>query len=70
MQHNILDKKNISYQPAGQFEETRFEKIHNVIFDDSDEASINIAQEIAQLIKEKELKKERCIRVSYRIFTY
>lgn len=61
MQHNILDKKNISYQPAGQFEETRFEKIHNVIFDDSNQASINIAQEIAQLIKEKELKKERCV---------
>ena len=61
MQHQNLDKKNISYQPAGQFEETRFEKIHNVIFDDSNEASINVAQEIAQLIKEKQGKKEKCV---------
>jgi len=34
MQDYILDKKNIKYQPAGQFEETRFEKIHNVIFNE------------------------------------
>jgi glucosamine-6-phosphate deaminase len=61
MQHNILDKKNISYQPAGQFEETRFEKIHNAIFDDSNEASVNVAQEIATLIKEKHFKKETCV---------
>ncbi len=61
MQQQILDKKNINYQPAGQFEETRFEKIHNVIFDDSNAASINVAQEIAQLIKEKNLKKEKCV---------
>ncbi len=61
MQDYILDKKNINYQPAGQFEETRFEKIHNVIFDDSNEASITVAQEIAQLIIEKQLKKETCV---------
>ncbi len=61
MQDYILDTKNISYQPAGQFEETRFEKIHNVIFDDSNTASITVAQEIAQLIIAKQLKKETCV---------
>ncbi len=60
-ERQILDKKNINYQPAGQFEETRFEKIHNVIFDDSNEASIRVAEEIAQLIKEKQQKKEKCV---------
>ena len=37
----------LSYKPAGQFELTRFEKIHNVIFEFSHIASIVVAQEIA-----------------------
>ena len=61
IQHNALDKNNISYNPAGQFEETRFEKIHNVIFNDSNEASIIVAQEIATLIGSKQRKKEACV---------
>ncbi|EAR01052.1 glucosamine-6-phosphate deaminase [Maribacter sp. HTCC2170] len=54
-------KMNIGYKPAGQFEETRFEKIHNVIFKDSNEGSIRVAQEIAELIKEKQAKNETCV---------
>ncbi|MDT0553196.1 glucosamine-6-phosphate deaminase [Urechidicola vernalis] len=52
---------NINYKPAGQFEDTRFEKIHNVIFSSSDEASICVAHEIADLIKSKQAKNEVCV---------
>jgi len=53
--------KNITYSPAGKFEETRFEKIHNVIFDNSNDASIAVANEIADLIREKALVNENCV---------
>ena len=56
-----LINKDITYSPAGKFEETRFEKIHNVIFNDSNLASILVAQEIAALIKQRELEKKPCI---------
>lgn len=52
---------DISYMPAGQFEDTRFEKIHNVIFNDSNEGSLSVAQEIAELIKEKQAKGKTCV---------
>ncbi len=53
--------KNIKHQPAGQFEETRFEKIHNVVFDNSEDGSIKVAQEIADLIRSKETKGQACV---------
>ena len=31
IQSNVSDAKSLVHSPAGQFEETRFEKIHNVI---------------------------------------
>ena len=49
------------FQPAGQFEDTRFEKIHNVIFNSSLEGSVLVAHEIAELIREKQLKGENCV---------
>ncbi|WP_074408450.1 glucosamine-6-phosphate deaminase [Aquimarina megaterium] len=52
---------DINYKPAGQFEETRFEKIHNVIFKNSNKASLVVAKEIANLIKEKSQKNEPCV---------
>jgi len=58
MNHKI---KNITYSPAGKFEETRFEKIHNVIFDNSNNASIVVANEIAQLIREKKRENKNCV---------
>jgi glucosamine-6-phosphate deaminase len=61
MKLNELINKEISYSPAGKFEETRFEKIHNVIFDYSDLASILVAQEIATLIKQKQLENKPCV---------
>ena len=54
-------KKTIQYQKAGKFEETRYEKIHNVIVDSAQEGSILVAQEIAKLIKDKKEKGENCI---------
>jgi glucosamine-6-phosphate deaminase len=51
----------LSYKPAGQFEETRFEKIHNVIFEFSHIASIVVAQEIADLIREKSKQNTHCV---------
>ena len=53
--------KDISYKPIGKFEETRYEKIHNVIFSNSNEASIQVAQEIATLIKKKKAKNKSCV---------
>ena len=54
-------KNNIAYSPAGKFEETRFEKIHNVIFEDSKQASIEVANEIASLIKIKASENKPCV---------
>ena len=53
--------KKIKHNPAGRFEDTRFEKIHNVIFDNSTTASIAVAKEIATLIQEKAVKKATCV---------
>ncbi len=52
---------NIKYKPAGKFEDTRFEKIHNVVFSNSEEGSICVAQEIAELIKDKQKQNQPCI---------
>ncbi|MFB3387619.1 glucosamine-6-phosphate deaminase [Flavobacterium sp. LAR06] len=54
-------KESINFKEAGKFEETRFEKIHNVIFDSSQEASILVAQEIANIIQRKEELNEPCV---------
>lgn len=53
--------KSLLFKPAGQFEETRFEKIHNVIFDDSEEASKEVALEIAELIQQKAAEGAMCV---------
>ena len=61
MQQIKSENKNLTYSPAGQFEETRFEKIHNVIFENSNTASIIVAHEIAELIKNKQKEKNPCV---------
>lgn len=55
------EKEGISYKEAGKFEDTRFEKIHNVIFNSSLEASVLVAKEIANLIQRKEELNEPCV---------
>lgn len=52
---------DIGYQPAGQFENTRFEKIHNVIFTNSMEGSKVVAREIADLILAKQKVGDDCV---------
>ena len=51
----------IAYRPVGQFEDTRFEKIHNVIVKNSLEGSIEVAKEIASLIREKQAQHKPCV---------
>jgi len=53
--------KNIVYKEPGKFEDTRFEKIHNAIVESSQEGSILVANEIADLIREKKSINEPCI---------
>lgn len=56
-----LTARTIEYNSPGKFEETRFEKIHNIIFNNSQEASILVAREIADLIRDKAKKKKNCV---------
>lgn len=56
-----IEPKSIQYQPAGQFEDTRFEKIHNVIFNDSKTGSFEVAKEIAKLIRKKQEAGKKCV---------
>ena len=53
--------KKLEHKEAGKFEETRFEKIHNVVFDNSNIASIAVAQEIANLIRTKQADYKKCV---------
>lgn len=53
--------QSIVHARAGKFEETRFEKIHNVIFGSSKEASHIIAAEIAELIRKKDREAKNCV---------
>jgi glucosamine-6-phosphate deaminase len=56
-----MEIDSIKYSEAGKFEDTRLEKIHNVIFDDAEEASVIVAHEIANLIKLKTLQDQKCV---------
>lgn len=59
-QHDMA-KNNLKYQSPGINEETRFEKLHTVTFENSNEASLLIAREICDLIKSKQEKKKNCV---------
>ena len=54
-------KKNLKYQSPGINEENRYEKLHTVTFDNSQEASILIAREICDLVKSKQEKNKNCV---------
>jgi glucosamine-6-phosphate deaminase len=58
---STINTSPIAYRPAGQFEDTRFEKIHNVIVKNSLEGSIEVAKEIATLIREKAKQNKACV---------
>ena len=57
----MMDTKKIKYKIPGKFEETRFEKIHNVVFESSDIGSKLVAREIAELIYDKQNNFEPCV---------
>jgi len=61
MKTDTLDTVDISYKEPGKFEETRCEKIHNVVFESSQEASVLVAREIANLIKFKQQQQKPCV---------
>ena len=56
-----MKKDDISYRVPGTFEEQRFEKLHNVVFNSPEQASKIVAAEIAALIKEKNSNAEKCV---------
>ncbi|SFT14884.1 Glucosamine-6-phosphate isomerases/6-phosphogluconolactonase, partial [Zhouia amylolytica] len=60
-EEQLRNLKDISYQEAGIYENTRFEKIHNVVFDDSNIASTIVAAEIAALIRKKQEENTPCV---------
>ncbi|WP_417361192.1 glucosamine-6-phosphate deaminase [Galbibacter sp.] len=60
MEH-LIENKSIAYEKAGSHEDNRYEKIHNVVFESSSEASLLVAKEIAELIVEKNEKGETCV---------
>ena len=49
----------LDYKAPGSFEETRFEKLHNVIVSNLHEGSVAIAHSIANLILQKQEKKSK-----------
>ena len=61
MNADVANYIDISYKEPGKFEETRFEKIHNVCVNSSSEGSLIVAKEIADLIKEKQNAKAKCV---------
>ena len=61
MQNQDSTNISISHKEPGQFEETRFERIHNTIFQSSEIASKIVAKEIAYLIKEKQTQNANCV---------
>lgn len=60
-EEQLRNLKDISYQEAGIYENTRFEKIHNVVYDDAYFASSVVAMEIADLIRSKEKEGKPCV---------
>tara|TARA_B100001059_G_scaffold42883_3_gene34843 strand:+ start:3260 stop:5176 length:1917 start_codon:yes stop_codon:yes gene_type:complete len=56
-----MKKDKILYQFPGAFEEYRFEKLHNVTVDSSLTGSLAVADEIAELIRDKQAKGLPCV---------
>lgn len=61
MAKTLEEHRSLAHQPAGLTEKTKFEKIHTEIFDNSTQASLAIAHEIAELIRKKQADGEHCV---------
>jgi glucosamine-6-phosphate deaminase len=60
----MINKSNttsLAFKAPGSFEETRYEKLHNVIVESSTAGSIKIAHTIAELIAQKKVQNEMCV---------
>ncbi len=53
--------RSLEHRECGLDQLTRFEKIHTEIFEGSREASVAVAQEVAQLIRAKQENEEPCV---------
>ena len=54
-------KKSLKYQSPGINEETRYEKLHTVTFENSEDGAVLIAREICDLVKSKQEKNKNCV---------
>lgn len=54
-------KADISYRHVGRTDVTRYEKMHVEVFGDSDDASVAVAHEIADLIRAKAYARQQCV---------
>lgn len=61
MMINESKLKLLKYKAPGSFEESRFEKLHNVIADNPNEGCIAIAHCIADLIINKQKENKNCV---------
>jgi glucosamine-6-phosphate deaminase len=57
----LSNTRHLDYEAPGCFEETRYEKLHNVICKTPIEGSKLIAHSIASLIKSKQERNEMCV---------
>ena len=57
----LSNTRHLDYETPGCFEETRYEKLHNVICKTPVEGSKLIAHSIASLIKSKQERNEMCV---------
>lgn len=57
----LISPTELTYKAPGTHEENRFEKLHNIIVPSAAKGSELIAQEIADLIRNKQAKNKKCV---------
>lgn len=57
----LISPTELSYKAPGTHEENRFEKLHNIVVPSAAKGSELIAQEIADLIRNKQAKNKKCV---------
>ena len=54
-------KDQLAFENPGAFEETRYEKLHSVVFETPAEGSKRVAKSIADLIRKKQKENKNCV---------
>ena len=57
----LISPTELTYKAPGTHEENRFEKLHNIVVPSAAKGSELIAQEIADLIRNKQAKSKKCV---------